>query len=153
MFAKTFKRGLLPPVVAVLLVLATFCEVPVYTDDYEPNDTFEDAALISLGTITATIEPEEDEDYYQVNIGGADSLMLIYRLTVPSVLMPEITFYSSTQKFLDRNRADAAGEAIHDSLRVAPGEVVLRIRSFNYEASEASYTLVLSTSTAVALGN
>lgn len=153
MFAKPFKRGLLPPVVAVLLVLATFCEVPVYTDDYEPNDTFEDAALIPLGTITATIEPEEDEDYYQVNIGGADSLMLIYRLTVPSVLMPEITFYSSTQKFLDRNRAAAAGEAIHDSLRVAPGEVVLRIRSFNYEASEASYTLVLSTSTAVALGN
>jgi len=36
MFAKTFKRGLLPSVVAVLLVLATFCEVPVYTDDYEP---------------------------------------------------------------------------------------------------------------------
>ncbi|GAI49855.1 unnamed protein product, partial [marine sediment metagenome] len=82
-----------------------------------------------------------------------DSLMLIYRLTVPSVLMPEITFYSSTQKFLDRSRADAAGDTVQGSLGVAPGEVFVRIRSFNYEASETSYTLVLSTSTAVALGN
>lgn len=153
MFAKTFKRGLLPPVVAVLLVLATFCEVPVYTDDYEPNDTFEDASPISPGAITATIEPADDEDYYILSIAGEDSLMLIYRLTVPSVLMPEITFYSSTQKFLDRNRADAAGDTVQDSLRVAPGEVFVRIRSFNYEASEASYTLVLSTSVLLALGD
>lgn len=133
------------PLYLAVLILVVFCE-PILTDAYEPNDTFEDAALISLGTITATIEPAEDEDYYRVSIAGEDSLMLIYRLTVPSVLMPEITFYDSTQKFLGRNRADAAGDTVQDSLRVAPGEVFVRIRSFNYEASEASYALTLSTS-------
>lgn len=137
------------PLYLAALILAVYCE-PILTDAYEPNDTFEDAALISLGTITATIEPAEDEDYYRVSIAGEDSLMLIYRLTVPSVLMPEITFYDSTQKFLDRNRADAAGDTVQDSLRVAPGEVFVRIRSFNYEASEASYALTLSTSAPVA---
>jgi hypothetical protein len=133
------------PLYLAVLILAVYCE-PILTDAYEPNDTFEDAALISLGTITATIEPAEDEDYYILSIAGEDSLMLIYQLTVPSVLMPEITFYDSSQRRLGWIRAENEGDPLHDSLLVAAGEVVLRVRSFNYESSDSSYTLTLSTS-------
>jgi hypothetical protein len=133
------------PLYLAALILVVFCE-PILTDAYEPNDTFEDAALISLGTITATIEPAEDEDYYRVSIAGEDSLMLIYRLTVPSVLMPEITFYDSSQRRLGWSRAENEGDPLHDSLLVPAGEVILRVRSFNYESSDSSYTLTLSTS-------
>lgn len=147
MFVKILKCS---PLLLIGLTLFTLvvisCEESVYPDDYEPNDTFEDAASVSLGTIRATINPEDDEDYYKLNIGGSDSLMLICQLTVPSVLMAEITFYDSSQKLLGRGRAENEGDPLHDSLLVAAGEVVLRVRSFNYESSDSSYTLTLSSS-------
>lgn len=128
-----------------VLILALYCE-PILTDAYEPNDTFEDASPISPGAITATMEPADDEDYYILSIAGEDSLMLIYQLTVPSVLMPEITFYDSSQRRLGWSRAENEGDPLHDSLLVPAGEVVLRVRSFNFESSDSSYILTLSTS-------
>jgi hypothetical protein len=146
MFVKILRSSSLLLIGFSLFILVTvFCEA-VYTDDYEPNDTFEDAAFVSLGTIKATVNPEDDEDYYKLNIGGSDSLMLAYQLAVPSVIQPEINFYTADKNPLDRKRADAAGESLKDSLTVSPGEVVIRVRSFNYESSDSSYTLTLSTS-------
>jgi hypothetical protein len=141
MFVKILKRAPLLLISLTLFALVVIsCEVPIYSDDYEPNDAFEDAASVSLGTIRATINPEDDEDYYKLNIGGSDSLMLIYQLTVPSVLMAEITFYDPSQLRLGWSRAEKEGDPLHDSVLVPAGEVVLRVRSFNY------YTLTLSTS-------
>jgi|GEM_PF-3504047 len=152
MFAKTFKRGLLPPVVAVLLVLATFCEVPVYTDDYEPNDSFEDAKTISLGAIIeANILPEGDVDYFKLNLTGSDSLMLRYTLSVPSQLRPEIRFYiSANEELIDhRNYSTELGASLEDSLMLGAGDLVVRVSSFSYEESDSNYTLTLSTSAPV----
>lgn len=150
MFVKILKSSpLLLIGFSLFALVVIFCEVPVYPDDYEPNNTFEDAASVSLGTIRATINPEDDEDYYRLNLGGSDSLMLAYQLTVPSVLMPEITFYSSPEELLGRSRAENEGDPLHDSLLVPAGEVFLRVRSINYKSSDSSYTLILSTSTPV----
>lgn len=147
MFVKIFKKSpLLLIGFSLFALVVIFCEVPVYPDDYEPNNTFEDAASVPLGTIRATINPEDDEDYYRLNLGGSDSLMLIYQLTVPSVLMAEITFYDSSQLRLGWIRAENEGDPLHDSLLVPAGEIVIRVRSFNFESSDSSYTLTLSTS-------
>lgn len=146
MFVKILKCSSVLLIGFYLFALVVISCEAVYPDDYEPNDTFEEAASVSLGTIRATINPEDDEDYYRLNLGGSDSLMLTYQLTVPSVLMAEITFYSSPEKYLDRNRAENEGDPLHDSLPVPAGEIVLRVRSFNFESSDSSYTLTLSTS-------
>ena len=147
MFVKILKSSpLLLIGIPLFVFVVTFCEVPVYPDDYEPNNTFEDAASVSLGTIRATINPEEDEDYYRLNLTGGEEIFLIYNLTVPSVIQPEINFYTAGKDQLARKRADAAGESLKDSLTVSPGEIVIRVRSFNFESSDSSYTLTLSTS-------
>jgi len=134
--------------------LLLFCEVPVFSDDYEPNDRFEDAALISPGTtIKATINPEGDLDYYRLNIGGEGETIVIYRLTVPSELRPEMRFYTPDAEELTeyRNHSSEQGEELYDSLVVASDGLVIRVSSFTYEESDSSYTLTL-TSTAATSG-
>ncbi len=143
---------LLPPILIAGLIIATFCDLPIYTDDYEPNDDFEDAATVSPGVdIEATIKPDDDVDYYRLSIGGEDSVTLLYTLDVPAELRPEIRFYAAENKELIdyRKYSTELGTTLSDSLQIAAGDIWVRISSFSYEESDSSYTLRLTTSAPV----
>ncbi len=135
--------------VTAAMLLVTVCIGPILTDSYEPNDSIDQAASISLGSIQATIEPSDDEDYYKVVLSGSDQVNVSYSLSVPSVLMPEITFYNSSQTFLDTKRADTSGQSLSGTISTPAGDFYIRVRTFDYSTSDTSYTLTLNeTSTA-----
>lgn len=127
-----------------VVLLATVCIGPILTDSYEPNNTIDQAALVSLGSIKATIEPSDDEDYYKVVLSGSDQVNVSYSLSVPSVLMPEITFYNSSQTFLDTKRADTSGQSLSGTITAPAGDFYIRVRAFDYSTSDTSYTLTVT---------
>ncbi|MBN2380200.1 hypothetical protein JXM67_10425 [candidate division WOR-3 bacterium] len=137
--------------VGVMIIASTaltVCDLPVISDNYEPNDTYQEAYQIPFGegeaTIKATINPEEDEDHYLVNVEGEDQALLEYKLTVPALIQAAIDIYSGPDNLLDHKRADEAGQTIHDTLSMEPGEAVIRVRAVNYESSPTEYTLTLT---------
>lgn len=151
-FKQIVYKGLLIAGLGIGMLATIVCELPIFPDNYEPNDTYDEASAISLGTIKATINPEDDEDYYRVNLEGEADIVLIYELTMPPALQPQIYLYDAPDNTLDYKRADKPGQAIHDSLTVSPGEIVIRVRSANYESSGTEYSLTLTTSAPVAAG-
>ncbi len=125
-------------------LLVTVCIGPILTDSYEPNDSFDQAAAVSLGTIQATIAPSDDEDFYKYVLAGTGSANVSYSLNVPSSLMPEITFFDSSQTFLDTKRADTSGQSLSGTMSAPAGDFYIRVRSFDYSTSDTSYTLTVT---------
>jgi len=147
---KGIKNIIFAGLVVLLGLLMTVCELPIIPDDYEPNDAYDEASEISLGIIRATIEPEEDEDYYRFSIEGEGDITLLYTLTVPPIIQAGLDFYTSPENTIAHKRADNPGDAISDSVTVEAGEIVVRIRAVNYEMSAVEYSLNLTTSVPVA---
>ncbi|MBD3286974.1 hypothetical protein GF359_10005 [candidate division WOR-3 bacterium] len=147
---KSNKSKAFTGLVVFLGLVMTVCELPIIPDDYEPNDTFDEASVVSLGTIRATIEPEDDEDYYRFTVEGEDDITLVYDLTVPPIIQAGLNFYDSSNNLLKHSKSENPGEVISDSITVAAGEIFVRVRAVNYEMSPVEYSLNLKTSTPVA---
>lgn len=141
---KTRKLILALSLMAIAIFM-TVCDIPIITDAYEPNDSFEEAKTISLGSqVRATIEPSGDMDYFRFTVSEGGSEKVYYRLTVPSTLRPEIRFYDSGHAEIYRNHSSVAGDMLYDSLEISPGDYFLRVTSFSFEESDSSYVLVVT---------
>lgn len=138
----------LKPFAAILVsgvfLLLTVCGLPILTDSYEPNNSFSQAAAISPGTIKATIEPDNDEDYYKLSLSSADSFQLNYGLEVPSIITAEVSLFSSSQSLMDYVRADTAGQSLAGHINISSGDYYVRIRSVDFSSSDSDYTLSIS---------
>lgn len=142
---RWFAGGLL-----IIAILLSFCEDPIFSDEYEPNDSIEDAKLISLNeTVSARIFPDSDVDFFRVTF-SADS-DLSYTLNVPDEIRPEIRFYNASGEEMieHRNHSSELGATLEDSFPVTAGDVVVRVSSFSYEESQATYSLIVRTSVPV----
>jgi hypothetical protein len=137
---KIRKIWLAAIAVSIVLLIQAEC-LPIQPDQYEPNNEFADASDINLGLISATIEPDDDVDYYRFNVPGEGDVKLSFDLVMPAGLQPELNFYSPQEEYLGGVRTDNPGDQIHSTLSVPAGDVVARVRSLNYESSPAEYSL------------
>lgn len=152
--SETLRRMMKVLSLVVITAVVVVCDIPIITDSYEPNDSFEEARAISLGSqIRATIEPSGDLDYFRFTVSGSGDIKLVYRLTVPSALRPEVFFYDAAQGEIYRNHSSIAGDMLCDSLNVLPGDYFVRITSFSFEESDSSYILTVTAGAPALAGN
>ncbi len=146
MKTNLFNRYIKGILLAAAVVVFTVCELPVITDSYEPNDSYSDAAAITVGaSISATIQPEGDQDFYKVTVSSEeDSVQISYNLDVPGSIRPEVRFYFNENDPAYIKHNNTPGASLSDELKVPVGEFVVLVRSVGFEESDTFYHFKLS---------
>ena len=66
-------------------------------DDFECNDRFNEASVVTLGdTIVGTVLDEGDEDYYRIEFPRTG--LLVAQIVVPSNIYPNLTLFNEDQE-------------------------------------------------------
>ncbi|MDR1256604.1 MAG: PPC domain-containing protein [Spirochaetaceae bacterium] len=103
--------------------------VAIDTDRYEPNNSMNAAAVISIGTpITANISPPGDTDWYRVSIPSGGREFIAYT-DIMGDLDPKLYLYDSRGTLLAEDDDTGSGRNAYIQKVLNPGTVYLRVEN------------------------
>lgn len=107
-------------------------------DSYEPNDSFSQAATVSLGTdYSATLHESGDRDYFSVTTAEA-GVLYVRLLSVPGPLQLRVTVYDDQQREIE-NYVGNTGTIFRTPANAAPGTYYIRVDRYTGTSTSDPY--------------
>ncbi|OQY29810.1 MAG: hypothetical protein B6244_02290 [Candidatus Cloacimonetes bacterium 4572_55] len=118
---------------------------PPCSDDFEPNDTYEEAAFVEIPSESdACIDPEGEIDWFYISANSGDNLLLYTERIGESLIDPELYFYyydeAGDSLSLLTNNDDGHGNLQPEISIVIPedGDYYLRLAYYSNDPTRAT---------------
>jgi len=111
-------------------------------DTFEPNDDILHAAPIQIGSdVKAGIMDGHDSDYFRIEMGDADTQLLIKVANTSTTLRPHIRLFDANKAGLGDHRNTTGGGDASYAFKAAPGTAYyVQVRDY-YGDAAGTYTL------------
>lgn len=113
-------------------------------DIYECNNTFQTATKIpGLGPVNASIDSENDEDYFEINL-SEPGIFTANVNPVPTGVKMGLALYDANKNQLTNNSSSSSGTPVSINKQINAGKHYVRLRSENISSSASLYSLFMN---------
>lgn len=113
-------------------------------DQYECNNSFTKATKVSAtGNTNASIDYDNDEDYYEIDIAQTEQLAVTVN-PVPSNIRIGLVLYDASFTKLTEATSSFSGATVSVNKQIQPGKYFVRLRSENISWSATQYRIAFT---------
>lgn len=114
------------------------------SDQYECNNSFATATTVAnTSPVSASIDYDNDEDYFAVNI-TQEELLTVTVNPVPLNIRMGLALYDANRNQLAQATGSSGGSNVSVNKQVQPGKYYIRLRSENISWSASLYTFTMA---------